>query len=159
MTGRLNFKHGHAPAGKPTAEYRTWRNMIERCENPQNKTYKYYGGRGIEICRRWRNSFQNFLMDMGPRPTGTSIERINNDKGYSPDNCKWATKREQMSNQRSNIHITHNGETRTLGGWATHLGIKYMTLYNRIYARGMSHEIALSRPVGRWINKQDKETP
>jgi hypothetical protein len=84
-----------------TNEYRTWRGIKERCLNPNNKDYINYGGRGITVCERWVNSFENFIKDMGKKPSPElSIDRINNDKGYSPDNCQWATKSQQSRNQR-----------------------------------------------------------
>src|SRR6267142_1092599 len=93
-------KHGGTVGGKPTPEYRAWQDMIHRCYNPKDKRYSGYGGRGIWVCARWRTSFANFLLDMGRRPEGRSLERIDNDSGYRPDNCKWGTKSEQWHNRR-----------------------------------------------------------
>jgi len=87
--------------GRQTPEYRTWRHMAQRCENPNTRGFKNYGGRGITVCVRWRRSFANFLADMGPRPSPFhSIDRINNDGNYTPKNCRWATKSQQRRNQR-----------------------------------------------------------
>jgi hypothetical protein len=117
-----------------TPEYRTWRSIKNRCLNARNPRYADYGGRGITVCKRWRESYPNFLADMGPRPSPEhSIDRIDNDGPYSPDNCRWATRAEQLSNRRDNMWVTHNGQTLTLQQWATHFGIPRNTLHYRYH--------------------------
>ncbi len=86
-----------------SAEYRTWTRMKSRCCNPEHKRYKDWGGRGITVCARWLVSFENFYADMGNRPHGRSLDRINNEEGYSPENCRWATSKEQAENKRPKI--------------------------------------------------------
>lgn len=92
-------KHGHTKSAKATRTYSTWRAMMGRCENPAHKDYPRYGAVGIHVCDDWRQ-FTKFLLDMGERPDGHSIDRIDNFKGYEPSNCRWATPREQTLNQR-----------------------------------------------------------
>jgi hypothetical protein len=99
-----NFKHGASPRGRKTPEYRSWLAMRERCGSPSHHAYSRYGGRGIAVDPRW-NDFAVFLEDMGQRPAGTSLDRIDNAKGYSPDNCRWATS-EQQNRNSSNAKLT-----------------------------------------------------
>jgi hypothetical protein len=129
-------------------EYRAWASMLGRCYNPNLDAFKHYGGRGITVCDRWRHNYHNFLADMGRRPGKEfSLDRKNNDLGYSPDNCKWSTKSEQSQNRRVANRITAFGETRCLSKWARDLGIRQSTLHRRIYIYGWSVEKALSNPV------------
>lgn len=97
---RIKSIHGHQEGGTKTPTYLSWDNMIQRCTNPNRDCYADYGGRGISVCDEWR-SFSNFLADMGERPEGTSIDRINNDGDYEPSNCRWATRSQQNNNQRA----------------------------------------------------------
>lgn len=135
--------------GNPThgmrnsATYKTWSNMLDRCRNPRAKAYKNYGGRGIQVCERWFK-FEIFLADMGEKPPNMSIDRINNDGNYEPNNCRWATRRQQGNNMRSNRIIEHNGIRKTLAQWATDLGLLRVTLAGRL-RRGVPLHKALQK--------------
>jgi len=119
--------------------------MTKRCTNPNEKDWAGYGGRGIRVCERWRASFANFLADMGQRPTEKhTIEREDNDGDYSPDNCRWATRAEQVVNQRSNRILTFKGRSMPVSEWAKVTGINYGTLLTRITRLGWSVKRALS---------------
>jgi hypothetical protein len=130
-----------------TTEFNTWQSIQMRCHNPNDTSYHNYGGRGITVCARWRESFANFLADMGPRPSPKhSLDRINNDGPYSPENCRWATKSEQDANKRSAVLLTYMGSTKIPGEWARLTGIKISTLSARLKL-GWTVEDALTMPT------------
>lgn len=131
-----------------TKAWNSWRAMKERCTNPKNNQYANYGGRGITYCPEWE-SFRQFYKDMGERPEGCSLERINNELGYGKDNCIWATREQQSINKRDNLLITYNDETKPLCVWVKELKLNYNFIYNRI-RNGMPFHIAITRPKGRW---------
>lgn len=131
-------------AERPT--YRTWRSMIARCTQPSCEGYHKYGGRGISVCDRWR-VFARFLEDMGLRPEGRTLDRINNDGNYEPGNCRWATVEEQCNNTRRSVRVTWRGETHTIGEWAKITGLHNDTIRDRLL-NGATPELALSKPVG-----------
>lgn len=114
----------------------TWINMRQRCRNQNHPSWPNYGGRGITICDRW-SRFENFYADMGDRPAGMTIERIDNNGNYEPGNCRWASKPEQSVNKRTNVFIERDGQTKTLSQWCNELGINYWTAHARI-RRGAS---------------------
>lgn len=145
-----NMRRTHGLAGKNrTLEYHSWASMIQRCTNTNEREYFRYGGRGITVCKRWR-SFENFLADMGERPSSLhTIERINNDAGYSPENCKWATKAEQNRNMRRNRWITWNDETLCMTDWAARLGLTLGGLAHRL--NNWSLERAMTEPVKAFV--------
>ncbi len=139
--------HRHSPRGAPSPEYRVWASMVQRCTNPARKCFPRYGGRGIRVCEAWLASFDAFLADVGPRPHGTSLDRIDNDGDYAPGNVRWATRKEQSDNSCHPHRLTFRGDTRTRADWARHTGIPYWTLRGRL-DRGWSVEDALTRPRG-----------
>ena len=121
-----------------TPEYDAWNNMKGRCYRSSQKCYKNYGGRGIEVCDRWRDSFMNFYADMGPRPSSTHmLDRIDNNGNYCPENCRWTTRKEQNDNRRTTVWIVYKGERKTLTEWSSLLGIRYGRMFQR-YQSGWS---------------------
>lgn len=132
--GCLKLLHGMSK----TYIFKTWSNMVERCTTITHKQYNDYGGRGITVCDEWLNDFNRFYEDMGDRPTEQhSLDRIKNDLGYSKENCRWATRKEQQNNIRSNVVLTYSNETLTLPQWAEKTGISYYALQHRV-RRGWS---------------------
>lgn len=125
--GNVNKSHGKASS----PVYRIWRSMMDRCHLPTSHAYARYGGRGIVVCGRWQ-VFNNFYADMGDKPDGLSLERIDNEGPYSPENVCWASTKDQANNRRSNRFIEFNGETKTLAQWADYAGVKLGTLWSRL---------------------------
>jgi hypothetical protein len=147
-TGAINLKHGQSRIGRRTPEYRTWCQMMTRCENPNSDRYPYYGGRGIRICERW-HSFENFFTDMGPKPTlKHSIGRIDNNGDYCKENCRWETQVEQCRNTRRTRFVTANGVTRPISEWADLLGTNGDVLRSRLN-KGWSPERTVSERVNK----------
>ena len=144
---RVEFsKNQHTHQMTRTTEYRTWRHIKSRCFNPNVPSYKDYGARGISMCDEWINSFEQFYKDMGLKPTKDhSIDRIDNEKGYNPENCRWATRAEQSRNKRCNIFISYAGKRQMLIDWAKDTGINHMCLYKR-YRMGWSDERIVTTP-------------
>lgn len=136
------IKHGHNRHHKPTPEYRSWMSMISRTSN---HGILYYGERGISVCDRWRQSFQNFLQDMGRRPKGHTLDRIDNSMGYSPENCRWATLTQQMRNTRRNRMIECRGEKKLLIEWSEISPVPYKIIHQRLQ-KGWSAENAIFTP-------------
>ena len=144
-------KHGESPKkGKQNASklYSVWLNMRSRCYNPKNKKYKDYGGRGISICSDWDDflNFKRWSLEKGFDESLT-IDRIDNNGNYCPENCRWINQKEQMRNTRVNHLLTYNGVTKTMAEWSEITGIKYHTLKQRINKYGYSVERALTTPV------------
>jgi len=137
-----NYRHGMT--GTPT--YGSWSTMRNRCSEKNLEKRKWYLDKGITVCERWQNSFEAFLEDMGVRPDNTSIDRIDNSDGYSPENCRWATPTEQSRNRCSNYLIEHNGETLCLTEWAERTGLKRETIKARI-DDGLDVETALTKEL------------
>lgn len=134
--------------GTHTSEHKTWLSILQRTTNPKLARFPRYGGRGITVCDRWKTNFQNFLDDMGPKPSPShSIERRDNDGNYAPENCYWATPKEQASNRRSTVWLEYKGETKCMKSWSETLGIEYGILCHRISGAKWSVEKAFETPV------------
>jgi len=138
---KSNSKHGYF--GTPT--YESWASIIERCCNTNNSNYKYYGAKGITMCQKWRESFKEFLKDMGERPEGFCIDRIDVYGNYEPDNCRWASAKTQANNRTNNRKINFNYQNLNLSEWSDITGIKPSTISKRIDKYGWSIEEALTR--------------
>lgn len=132
-------------AGKPTRAYRKWSSMLSRCYSPSHPAFCYYGARGIEVCDRWRGhvGFDNFLADMGEPPEGLTLERKDGTKGYSPENCRWATWQEQAANRRPGNHCRFG----SLKDKARNAGLPYSVVYQRVKIHCWPEDKALSTPV------------
>lgn len=142
-------KHGMTE----TPEFSTWTDIQTRCHNEKSTSFDRYGGRGIIVCERWRAAFENFLMDMGPRPSAKhSIDRVDNNGNYEPGNCRWATVQEQANNKSNNVIIEIEGESKTLSEWARFYKTPYADVWRR-YRSGITG-MALFRTTRRQITHQ-----
>lgn len=131
-----------------TPEYRAWKCMMVRCYNTHRAKYARYGARGIVVCERWRHSFENFLADMGLRPSAShSLDRIDNDGNYCPENCRWATAQEQSRNKSTNRMLSFNGRTASVSEWSETTGLPMRIISDRINKLNWSAELALTTPV------------
>jgi len=162
--GKLKFKHGHATKGDTHRMFNIWMDIKKRCLNPNHHAYNRYGGRGITICDSWLSSYTNFYSDMGYSheqhvkihgEADTCIERVDNNKGYSLDNCTWATRLEQSNNRNFVKKFTFNGETLSLAECARKTGLAYKTLRDRIVKYKWPLEKALTLPLNTKLNKKE----
>lgn len=148
------IKHGHARRGNGRPNiYRRWQHMIQRCHNPNDRDYARYGAKGISVCERWRfgdgnmTGFELFMQDMGdPQDRTLSIDRLDVLGDYAPDNCRWATSKQQARNKRDTKHLTAFGETKPQVDWCLQYGISHQALNHRLKS-GMTVELALTKPV------------
>lgn len=144
MNDRGNSKHG----GHGTLTYARWKSMMQRCNQPGASNFKYYGAKGVFVCDRWHD-FAAFRADMGECPSKEStLDRIDNTKGYEPGNCRWATMVEQNRNRSHCVELTHQGRTMILRDWADEIGMSANALAQRLYL-GWSVERALTTPLKR----------
>lgn len=148
----LSRKHGMSK----TPTYATYLNMVNRCTDTGNKKYADYGGRGIKVCDRWIESFENFLSDMGTRPANRTLERINVEGNYELSNCRWATWKEQQNNKRSNRVIEYDGAALTLQQWAEKTGLSHSLIFYRLQ-RGWDISSALTIPAELGRNQYRKK--
>lgn len=141
---KLSTTHGKAR----TPTLATWQAMKQRCRDKNCEAFKNYGGRGIKVCDRWlgKNGFASFVEDMGPKPEGFEIERVDNDGNYEPGNCRWATVTEQANNRRNTRRFEYRGELVTIGELSRRFGVKYSTVLARLLVHGWTTEQAI-RPV------------
>lgn len=143
MQPRRTARHGNARREGRTPEYVAWQSMKSRCGNPQAQNYRHYGGRGIEVCQRWQESFEAFLADMGERPSPKhSLDRIDNDGNYEPGNCRWATQKTQLTNRRTGRPARFPGLSERI----RRAGLTNNVVYARL-RRGWDLERALSTPA------------
>ena len=138
------YKHGQAASGNklPSKTYESWAGMVSRCTNPTTVGYHRYGGRGIAVDPRWLK-FENFLADMGERPAGLTLDRVDNDLNYSKENCKWSSKQGQAANRSNVLQITYAGKTQILAEWARELKLPYNKLYHLTSTKKLTLESAI----------------
>jgi hypothetical protein len=157
VTRRSGRNRIHGRAGTP--DYNRWMHMLRRCHNPRNARYSLYGGRGIAVCDRWRgpDGFLNYIADMGPRPSPKhTVDRVDNDGPYSPENCRWATQSQQCRNRRDSRNITFNGETLNIMEWAERLGMHHMTLRRRLETWSVEKAFTIPRNGTRHYTREER---
>ena len=132
ITRQNRTKHGQSPRTGCSIEYQTWCWMKARCYNKKCRSYQDYGGRGIKVCQRWLEAFDNFFADMGPKPKKSTIERIDNQGDYTPENCRWASYKEQVRNRRNSKRIEFSSQTKLLVEWTEELGLNYKKTHRRL---------------------------
>jgi len=142
LIGGLRRSHGMTR----TPTYRSWQAMKDRCSKPKNDRFAAYGGRGIAVCENWTKSFDAFFADMGERPSGMTLDRIDANKNYTPDNCRWASVATQANNKSTNV--TWNGESVSIKSLASKIGVPRTSL-NKLIKRGMAVEDAVAHAVAR----------
>ena len=155
FTGQNNpcFRHGHACRGKLTSEYKAWKSMLSRCYCPNNRSFRHYGGRGITVCKSWRDSFTNFIRDMGSKPTNRhSLDRRNPNHGYGPTNCQWSDPVTQRRSRRDSHVYNFAGVYRPLSEIAEFYGLPYLTVWDRIHKLGWSLTDAITKPRREYPN-------
>jgi hypothetical protein len=150
--GSVFRTHGHTSYGDTSTTYKCWAGMKGRCYTTSNTSYGRYGALGITVCDRWLESFENFLKDMGEKPSGLTLDRIDSSKGYYKENCRWATPTEQSNNRKNNIRIERYGQSKTLKEWCTELGMPYKIVHQRIFRDGFTIENALTIPIKKNTN-------
>lgn len=143
-----SIKHGHQTGRKESRTLKCYRHAKSRCENPNDPKFPIYGGRGIVMCREWSSDFSAFLRDMGECPPGMSIDRIDPNKGYNQDNCRWATIAQQARTRTDNIVVEHDGRQMVLKDFAALMGVNYKTLHARVRYRGMTPQDAAKDLLG-----------
>ena len=138
------YKHGHTTGGF-SPEYRSWSGMIQRCTNPKRGSYKHYGGKGVRVCEAWM-TFENFLADMGARPEGMSLDRIDVHGDYTPENCRWADRITQARNSVQVVWVEIQGVRKRLVEWCKHYNISVNTVRDRVKYYGLTYEEAIAKP-------------
>lgn len=161
MASHLNTTHGHSRSckhGRATPTYNTWAMMKNRCLNSKAPNFARYGGRGITICNRWMK-FENFLTDMGTRPKGKTLDRINVNGPYSSENCHWATPKEQQRNARGTVYVTFQGKTQSLSSWSDEFGIDKSTLSYRLQNWTVEEAFSIKVKYGNRIKQTQTIAP
>jgi hypothetical protein len=147
LIARSNTKHGESSKKTESPEYRSWRAMKDRCDNPEHVAWKRYGGRGITVCPKWSDSYEAFLADVGRRPSPQhTLGRIDNSKGYAPGNVEWQTRTQQNRNSSNNRIVFRDGVGATVADWCEKLGLSKNAVYQRLY-RGWSEQRVFEQHV------------